>query len=85
MNDRTTFEIMGNILELTVELNSLSFYEKLEGNKKYLVLIEKMLKQIRADGHPGYPIRQYIEKIWGFDLDEGADAHQRCSEPDPED
>lgn len=82
MSDRTTFEIIGNILELSVELNSMGFYDNLEGNRKYLILVEKILKQVRADGAPGYPVREFIEKIWGYDLDEGLNAHGRCCDPE---
>lgn len=85
MSNRTTFEIMGSILELSVELNQITFIDTLETNQRYLILIEKMLKKIRNGDACGYLVREHIEKIWGYDLDEGLDAHKRCSEPDPED
>ena len=85
MSNKSAFELIGNILELTVELNNITCIDTLETNQRYLILIEKMLKKIRNGDACGYLVREYIEKLWGYDLDEGLDAHKRCSEPDPED
>ncbi len=87
MNDRSAYDVLANIRGLTVELNNtppLNHFEvgPLEGNKKYLILIEEILKQIKADGSPGWAVRKYIEELWGYDLDDALNAYERCSDPE---
>lgn len=58
-------KLLGDIVELSTELVtsdvSLSDF-------KYLELVKEILRQIRADGSPGFPIWEHVEKIYGIDL-----------------
>lgn len=88
MSERFVFSILADIRALTVELESTSLGDDLrqathlDENKKYLALVHEILKEVKAEGHPGYIMRQYIEKLWGYDLDDGLESYQRCCDPE---
>ncbi len=82
MSNKSAFELIGNILELTVELNNITCIDTLETNQRYLILIEKMLKKIRAGDCPGYLVREYVDKLWGYDLDDALNNMERCNDPE---
>jgi len=74
------------IRELTIQLHH---YRMTNDQSDALHLAEDILRHLKRnlDGNDlNIPIsmraRLYIENIYGYDLDEGADAHARCSEED---
>ncbi len=96
MNDKSVYDILGDIRAMTVELENLAVDTNkgkwppeqfcqlgyLNASKKHLVLINDILVQIRANGTPGYPVREFIEQLWGYDLDDALNAYERCSDPE---
>jgi hypothetical protein len=74
------------IRELTVQLHT---YRMTIGQAKALDLVEAILLHLRKNLYCedlnipiSWSARLYIENIYGYDLDEGQDAHKRCSEED---
>ena len=78
--------MLRGIRELTVELHG---YHMTDKQADALGLVEKILRHLRQNHYSedlnipiSWSARLYIENIYGYDLDEGADAHARCSEED---